>query len=66
MSVSAGETLSFAGSQVVISIIIGIVFIIGGLSGRMVLIGTQSGGALAAFGVAMIVWGIVKIGRNRS
>jgi hypothetical protein len=49
-----------------INIIIGIVFIIGGLSGRMALIGTNSGGLLAAVGAAMVVWGIVQVVRARA
>ncbi|MDB6019635.1 MAG: hypothetical protein JWR19_4124 [Pedosphaera sp.] len=44
-----------------ISIIIGIVMVVGGLSGRLVLLGTHSGGALAVLGGVMIVWGIVKM-----
>jgi hypothetical protein len=47
------------------SIIIGIVFIIGGLSGKLALIGTNSGGALAAVGAGLVVWGIVKMARTR-
>jgi len=49
-----------------ISIIIGVVFIIGGLSGKMVLIGTHSGPALAVVGVLMILWGLFKMARQRS
>ena len=48
-----------------IKIIIGVIFIIGGLSGRMVLIGTNSGAALAGFGVVLIVWGIVRIVKQK-
>jgi hypothetical protein len=48
-----------------ISIIIGIIMIIGGLSGKLVLIGTNSGMALAGLGVAMIIWGIIKMARQR-
>lgn len=40
-----------------ISIVIGIIFIIGGLSGRLVLIGTHSGPALAVMGVLLILLG---------
>src|SRR5207237_639208 len=43
------------------NIIVGIVFIIGGLSGQLVLIGTNSGGLLAAAGVGLIIWGIIKM-----
>jgi hypothetical protein len=48
-----------------IKIIIGVVFIIGGLSGKMVLIGTNSGGALAAFGAVLIVWGVINLVRRK-
>lgn len=46
-------------------IIIGVVFIIGGLSGQLVLIGTNSGVALAVFGAVMVVWGIARIVSSR-
>lgn len=45
----------------VISIIIGIVFIVGGLSGRLVLMGTQSGAALAAVGVVILCVGFFRL-----
>jgi hypothetical protein len=48
-----------------IKIIIGIVFIVGGLSGNLVLIGTNSGVALAGLGAVMVVWGIVNLARRR-
>ena len=48
------------------NIIIGIVFIIAGLSGQMVLVGTESGGALALVGGGLVVWGIVQIARRKS
>lgn len=47
-----------------ISIIIGILMIIGGLSGHFVLIGTQSGVALAVLGAVLVVWGIIKVVRR--
>ena len=43
------------------SIIIGVLFLIGGLSGGMVLRGTGSSGALALVGVVMIVIGVVQV-----
>jgi hypothetical protein len=43
------------------SIVFGVVFIIGGLSGRMVLIGTHSGLALAAVGGLLIMVGVVRL-----
>jgi hypothetical protein len=45
----------------VVKIIFGIVFILGGLSGKLVLIGTQSGGALAIAGVGLIIWGVIQM-----
>ena len=47
------------------NIIIGIAFIIGGLSGKLALRGTESGPALAAVGGALIIWGIVQVVRSR-
>ncbi len=49
-----------------VKIILGVVFIVGGLSGKLVLIGTHSGVALAAFGMVMIVWGIFQVMNRRS
>jgi len=44
---------------------IGIVFIVGGLSGKLALIGTDSGPALAALGAGLLVWGIVQMARAK-
>ncbi|MEY4387398.1 MAG: hypothetical protein RLY20_2681 [Verrucomicrobiota bacterium] len=46
-------------------IIIGAIMVIGGLSGKLVLRGTHSGGALAVFGAVMIVWGIFRLMGSR-
>jgi len=43
------------------SIITGVLFLIGGLSGSLVLRGTGSSGALALVGVVMIVVGVVQV-----
>ena len=43
-----------------VRIIIGIVMIVGGLSGNLVMRGTQSGSALAAFGGALLALGIYQ------
>lgn len=48
------------------NIIIGIVFIVGGLSGNLSLRGTQSGEALAVLGGVLVIWGGVQIIRKRS
>jgi len=46
------------------NIIIGLVFIVGGLSGRLALIGTNSGIALAVLGVILVIWGIVQVAKR--
>jgi hypothetical protein len=43
------------------NLIIGIVFIIGGLTGGMVMRGTESGLALAALGAVLCIWGVVQL-----
>lgn len=47
------------------NILIGIVFIVGGLSGKLALIGTNSGEALAALGAGLLIWGVVQMVRAR-
>jgi hypothetical protein len=47
------------------NIVIGLVFIIGGLSGKLALIGTNSGEALAALGAGLLVWGVVQTVRAK-
>jgi len=48
------------------NIIIGGVFVVGGLSGKMALRGTESGPALAVVGAGLVIWGIVQVVRARS
>jgi hypothetical protein len=48
-----------------VKIIMGLVMIIGGLSGKLVLVGTNSGGALAAVGIGLLVWGIFNLVNSR-
>ena len=48
------------------NIIIGLVMIIGGATGKLALIGTQSSGALVAVGVALLGWGIFSLVRNKN
>ena len=43
-----------------VNIIIGIIFIIGGLSGSLVLRGTNSSGGLVVVGIGLVIWGIIK------
>ena len=47
------------------NIVIGILLIVAGLSGRFSLIGTSSSGGLAIFGVVILIWGIVQVARQR-
>ena len=44
-----------------ITIGIGIIFIIGGLSGELALIGTNSGPALAVVGVFIVIYGVYRM-----
>jgi hypothetical protein len=48
----------------IINIVIGVVFIIGGLSGSLVLAGTHSGGALAVAGVFLCLLGLYRLTRS--
>jgi hypothetical protein len=43
------------------NIVIGIFFIIGGLSGSMALRGTNSSGALAVVGALILAWGLFQV-----
>lgn len=47
------------------NIIFGIIFIVGGLSGKLALIGTNSPGALAAVGGGMVIWGLFQMKGRR-
>jgi hypothetical protein len=48
------------------SIIIGLVFIVGGLTGTLALVGTNSGTALAVVGVLLVGRGIYRIRKARA
>ena len=50
----------------VINILFGVIFIVGGLTGRLALIGTHSGPALAVLGSVMIILGLLRIANTRS
>jgi hypothetical protein len=54
------------GEIVMWNIIIGIAFVIGGLSGQLALRGFDSPEGLAAFGGILIVWGIVQTVRAKN
>ena len=45
------------------NILFGIAFIVGGLSGKLALVGTNSSGALALVGVGMVFWGFIQMRR---
>ncbi len=48
------------------NIIIGLVMIIGGASGKLALRGTNSTAALIAIGVILLGWGVFQIVRSRN
>jgi len=48
------------------SVIVGLVFIAGGLSGQLALVGTNSGTALAVVGVLIVGRGIYRIRKQRA
>jgi hypothetical protein len=48
------------------NIIFGIIFIIGGASGYLVLIGTNSSEALIVVGVGMVIWGCISVARSNA
>ena len=48
------------------NIIIGILLIVGGASGKFVLIGTSSSGGLMLFGAGLVVWGGIQLAKNKS
>lgn len=48
----------------IISIVIGLIMVVGGLSGKLVLIGTHSGVALAGLGVLVILLGVMRLARR--
>jgi hypothetical protein len=45
----------------IINIVIGLVFVVGGLSGGMVLRGTSSGAGLAVLGIVLIGFGTFRL-----
>lgn len=46
------------------NIIIGGIFVVGGLSGQLALRGTESGPALAVVGGVLVLWGIAQVVRR--
>ncbi len=49
----------------ILNIIIGIIFIVGGLSGHLALIGTGSGVALAVLGLVLVGLGTYRLSQRR-
>lgn len=49
-----------------ITIVIGLIFVVGGLSGKLVLIGTDSSVAIIVLGAGLLIYGgLQKLGANR-
>ncbi|HEX3134902.1 MAG TPA: hypothetical protein VHX44_15150 [Planctomycetota bacterium] len=48
-------------SLLMMNIIIGLVMVVGGLSGKLALKGTGSGLALAVLGGALMLWGVLRM-----
>jgi hypothetical protein len=48
------------------NLLFGLVFMLGGLSGKIVLLGTQSSPAAAALGGVMMAWGASQLWRSRN
>ncbi len=48
----------------IIDVIIGLVFVVGGLSGKLAFRGTNSGGLLAVVGGGLIAFGIYKMSQS--
>jgi hypothetical protein len=46
------------------NIVLGLIFIVGGMSGKLVLRGTHSGEALAVFGVILLALGAFRLSRR--
>jgi len=47
------------------NIVIGLIMLVGGLSGQLSLIGTNSPGALAVVGGVLIAWGVYQVSRAK-
>ena len=55
----------FPQEQAMWNIIIGLIFVAGGLSGKIALRGTQSSGAIAVVGGLMVAYGIFQVVQQR-
>jgi hypothetical protein len=56
--------VSSADMRGILNIVIGVIFIIGGLTGHLALIGTHSGPGLAIVGVVLVVVGLLRVLRR--
>ena len=63
---AAYHARSFNRELRVSSIILGLVFIVGGLSGTLALVGTNSGTALAVVGALLVARGIWRVRKQRA
>ncbi|MCL2071931.1 MAG: hypothetical protein FWH07_06845 [Oscillospiraceae bacterium] len=50
----------------IFGLFVSIFMIIGGLSGELVLRGTDSSGALVVFGIGFLIWDIISIARHKN
>ena len=58
-----GEPNTKVAMRGIVNIVIGIIFIVGGLSGNLALRGTHSGGGIAAVGGFLLLLGIFRMAR---
>jgi len=49
----------------ILNVVIGLVCIVGGLTGHLRLVGTDSGPLLAGIGAVLVLWGGYRIYRSR-
>ena len=47
------------------NIVIGAILLVGGLSGKMVMIFTESSALLAAVGAGLVIWGVVQVAGSK-
>jgi len=50
----------------IVNIVIGVIFIIGGLTGRLALIGTHNGPALAVVGLVLVGIGVYRVVQSKA
>lgn len=47
------------------NIVVGVVFVVGGLTGKLALRGTESGPAIAVVGAGLVIYGIVQVVKGK-